>query len=758
MVVVLNRKLRIFVSGLLLAVFLFFGLPAKTEAAVYYISPAGSDTNDGLSQSTPFNTFVKSFTMMRGGDELILLDGMYGAEQGTGYISYLGSNSAQIPSGLSRSQMTYVHALRPGNVKVMGSLFMGRSFRKDSYIKVEGVTFEGGGNLYNTSYVVIKNSGFHSTNKSGGSVFAIGTNDGAWGNSYNLIEDVWIWGQERIIAINYRSDHNVWRRVVVRGDGCNSTDCTGSGNPNVGITVYDSSYISLENIIVVDRILGGGSPYSDFAVAQHTPGFPYGNNEWLGTISLKSPDTGYYFEPDEASLSPAHTLRNCVAWDAPVGMNFSRSGDNDIQNCTVKVTTAGSSNGIRIAPGLSGSASVVKNIIVIGTGLWGVNSSIPTSYVNLFGTWSDKPYNQTTCAIGCRTSNPQTDGSLIYLTRIESGSPLKGSGSGGADYGANVVYQYGTTGTIWGDPGYNSLTSNKLWPFPNEERIKKEMCTDISVTRGFCSASSLTQYIWETAGNSMSADLYSGSVSPLLSVIDTTTPTPTHTPSTVSRTINLAFTASASSVTPNSIISLSWTLANPAHCVGSGDWIWSGQENITSNNYVLPPLQKTSIFTLTCTNGLETISKSVTVNVVDTAVTVEVPATTTTHLSVAQVQAILDLLMSFNADAAVLANIRSLLVGGVSSSPAVSPASYPAKHIFTVDLRLGMKSEEVKELQRFLNKNGFPVTTTGVGSFGKETTYFGPATHAALVRYQESNGITPANGYLGPVTRVRMAN
>jgi hypothetical protein len=33
---------------------------------------------------------------------------------------------------------------------------------------------------------------------------------------------------------------------------------------------------------------------------------------------------------------------------------------------------------------------------------------------------------------------------------------------------------------------------------------------------------------------------------------------------------------------------------------------------------------------------------------------------------------------------------------------------------------------------------------------------FGPATQAALIRYQKANNIVPASGVLGPVTRVRI--
>lgn len=72
---------------------------------------------------------------------------------------------------------------------------------------------------------------------------------------------------------------------------------------------------------------------------------------------------------------------------------------------------------------------------------------------------------------------------------------------------------------------------------------------------------------------------------------------------------------------------------------------------------------------------------------------------------------------------------------------------------FSRSLDLGDEGEDVKELQKYLNQNGFVVSTIGAGSSGYETTYFGPATQAALIRFQRANNIEPATGYFGAITR-----
>ncbi len=67
-------------------------------------------------------------------------------------------------------------------------------------------------------------------------------------------------------------------------------------------------------------------------------------------------------------------------------------------------------------------------------------------------------------------------------------------------------------------------------------------------------------------------------------------------------------------------------------------------------------------------------------------------------------------------------------------------------------LRLGMSDAEVKTLQGFLNTHGFPLASSGNGSAGHETNYFGPRTKAALVLFQKANVPLSADGILGPKT------
>ena len=92
-----------------------------------------------------------------------------------------------------------------------------------------------------------------------------------------------------------------------------------------------------------------------------------------------------------------------------------------------------------------------------------------------------------------------------------------------------------------------------------------------------------------------------------------------------------------------------------------------------------------------------------------------------------------------------------------TTTPATASfGSIPAGFTFTKNLTLASKGEEVKYLQVFLNSDPTTqVAASGVGSAGKETTYFGNATKAAVKKFQTKYGITPVAGYWGSISRAK---
>lgn len=78
-------------------------------------------------------------------------------------------------------------------------------------------------------------------------------------------------------------------------------------------------------------------------------------------------------------------------------------------------------------------------------------------------------------------------------------------------------------------------------------------------------------------------------------------------------------------------------------------------------------------------------------------------------------------------------------------------------YTFNTNLTVGSKSTDVMNLQKVLNMSAdTKVAVSGAGSPGMETSTFGPATKAAVMKFQVKYGITPAAGYVGPVTRAKL--
>lgn len=94
-----------------------------------------------------------------------------------------------------------------------------------------------------------------------------------------------------------------------------------------------------------------------------------------------------------------------------------------------------------------------------------------------------------------------------------------------------------------------------------------------------------------------------------------------------------------------------------------------------------------------------------------------------------------------------------VVLGILTQWDSVAGVLSPSYYRFTQDLHLGMTSPDVKELQQYLNLNGFSVASEGPGSPGQETDYFGELTERALARFQTVHNVMPAAGYFGILTR-----
>lgn len=460
------------------------------SAATFYVDAAApNDTADGRSSSNAKKYIRSGMALMStsGGDTLIIANGVY-----SNALDAIGGSS--VHSGTA-GQENIIQAQTDGGVVIMQGFDLPSS---SSYLRFEGLKWNTTGTTAGKSikgqHIKFLRCAFRGGPDNGNNVnLSIGTNDVTPGAQHILIEDSWAYGLGgRYNIIVYNSDKVILRRVVVRHDGGWGAAGHG-GNPEAGITVYNSSDTLLQNAVVLDSDL---TTYAYWEAAFYNVGNfsstnVHGNGVIAGSIAFNNPRGNSYGYDDGKAIVNAR-IEDSVAWSNGAGLAIGGS----THNVTARGLTMGMNSGPAFAVWSTGGVlGVTNSIVYANTGNAFHTAGITHSYNNCFN-------NTSNCsATGETTYDPRTNG-LRYPIRIEDGSTLKTAGQSGAQVGAQIVYRIGVSGTLFGEAGYNQTTSQNLWPWPYEARIKTDM-SEVS-TRGFCAASqTLTNYIWSTLGNSM---------------------------------------------------------------------------------------------------------------------------------------------------------------------------------------------------------------------------------------------------------------
>jgi len=451
--------------------------PPPPTAGTFFVATAGSDLNSCATAQnglTPKQTIQAGFACLSPGSTLTIRDGTY---------SGAANAFTGIPNGSAGNYIT-IQAENEGNVIITGGLVMAQG---NQYIVFQGLRFQDS----NQHPIYGNHLKFLRTEFRGGCLagncmnITIGTNDFTPGAQFVLLEDVWVHGfGGRYKVLVYNSDSIVLRRVITRFDGATSEM---NGDPMADITVYDSSNVEVQNAIAID-----GLPYSPNAldytasfynICNATTTTPSKNHSWRGSIAIKPTPTGFLMGTEGACDQVGQIVVDVAGSGGKHGISQLKG----VNVLYTRITTLGSGEG---GFGVFGGSATVQDSIAANHAQYGYKGLSVSNSV----TWNNVDNSLGTLL------NPFISG-LLYLPRIEALSVLSLGGVTGGQRGAQIVKRIGAPGTLYGEAGYNTTTTTELWPFPNEARIKKEMCTDAGVTRGFCADTSLTHYIMNSLGN-----------------------------------------------------------------------------------------------------------------------------------------------------------------------------------------------------------------------------------------------------------------
>ncbi len=513
-----NSKLKFFVGAPVKSILLLIAMiiiVSPAYAATVYMGPSEQYTN-----------LQAAMKGMSGGDTLIIRDGIY-----TGTSNSI-TNSVHPPSGSSGS-FTTIRAEHPRYVTFDGqgtnNMFYvdGNSAGNVNWVKFSGiiwgrssssdVVFIQGTTAIHNSHIYFTQCGFFD----GGLAASTSTNGlNIRRTDYALVEDCYVWGELYYGMLMEMCSYSIFRRCVGRYD-------IHRGARGGIIGVYSSSNMEVQNCIAID--CDQDTYYT--AISEYIYAFAYPTTDGAstnihnrGNIALNLKSTGKIVSGLISSNGggSGFTFDDVVFWDTSGGF-WDRVTGTAFNHCIF-----GKSGGSGISEGLaSDNNGPMNNSIILDNTTYGAKS---TSDYNIYYNNGTNFHNSSAgvhdyCSQKSNAINPRAN-SLLYLTRVESGSNLSNIGSGVERIGPRILNIIGGTGTFYGDTGYNTESSTSLWPFPNEGIIKNQFAAYTGNShgsaigaRGFCagtskdgSAQTLTKYIWEYLGNQIPSSIYGATV------------------------------------------------------------------------------------------------------------------------------------------------------------------------------------------------------------------------------------------------------
>lgn len=466
----------------------------QTASSTVYVRTTGNDTTGTGTSLNPYLTIKKGIQSIAAGGHVIVGDGTY-----DGPNNWISSAQVTIPSGTDSTHYTVIRAENRFGVRIR--MTSSPSTYNDgpinlasttSYVCVDGIIAEstilnvstGDANMgyaagdFGTHNKLTRVLGKVASNDEYGAVFDTGT-----GIDYSLLQDCHGFGS--------------YRYMFKCANGDNLTDM---GNKITRRCVGFGQYAQARQPTAIFSAYGHQqSPVTD----KSKSGFLYQNCFAIGSPNIPIVSENKY--SDFYFVKSIHDIRirgcGSVGGGAEFGMfstdNVYTGSDNVITYTDVFVVNAS-----------NGSPSTVYAFRKPAT----YGTATLTNY-----TVSGHPGSNIVSASGVTATLGLTS-SVTYPVIRQSGN------------GAEVQYAHGTFMTEWGETGYDTLSSDPLWPFPYESYIKSlwaetiakptndsafspAVPNSVSPLAGNSidgSAQTLTKYIWESTGTQIPSYVYGG--------------------------------------------------------------------------------------------------------------------------------------------------------------------------------------------------------------------------------------------------------
>lgn len=403
----------------------------------------------------PGGTISDAFVQLNPGDTLVLKNGQYPAQE--------FMRAWKLPKPGTPSAWITVRAETPGGVIIdnggnSNAIDIQQAAVANRYLWIDGIVFrnqESGAMFHGLGYVKVTRCGFHMAGNGGGNTVCLAFSK----TTMCLAEENWTWGAGRTGLMMGGGTKNIARRHVGRLDYINTAE------PIDGVvSFYNGTDCEGQNLIGIDcdQPYQAGEYGALFTVP--TTGGIATRCVFRGSIGINANIPLGLLAKNGVGI----LFDNCIAFRTSQGIY-----------CRDPLTVTNSTFVDMVGPKRYSAASLGFTYLEGGyhQGQGSVSNSIVVGVPGL----ESYAFNMT------------------GITRVRPANLLSAQG------GASVLKKIGKSGTLWGEPGWNAVQAEDLWPFPNEQIIRDNFRTSANGKRGFCAdnSPSLTSYVMAQLGGTV---------------------------------------------------------------------------------------------------------------------------------------------------------------------------------------------------------------------------------------------------------------